>query len=299
MKSISILFLLSLSITTYSHKKVLLLDLGGILFDYSSRAYIRQLGIGKLLGYIVLDRKFPTCLQDIIFKVLDTVPLERDPQLQSSYTSKGKEFPYILTMYQSGKISSCEALKKALDAFNKLKNEQFFVSDREAELVRRALLVIVTPVCYADTIVALSSGRSLLYDLAHNNYLIIAVSNWDKESFQLVKERFKNEFALFDDCIISGDCGFVKPNTQMLKIVLDRHNLSKEECIFIDDQPENIEAAQAFGIDSILYKSSYQIRSDLAQRGLISKPPRSALKTFGPFAFAIGTVALFGYALFS
>lgn len=64
--------------------------------------------------------------------------------------------------------------------------------------------------------------------------------------------EFKN---LFDDIIISSEIGMVKPNRDIFMFLLDKHSLNSEDCIFIDDNKVNVEAAENVGILSYLYKN--------------------------------------------
>ena len=60
-------------------------------------------------------------------------------------------------------------------------------------------------------------------------------------------------FSHFDGLVFSGAIGLVKPNKEIFDYLLDRYNLKAEECIFIDDNAKNIEAANKVGIEGILF----------------------------------------------
>jgi putative hydrolase of the HAD superfamily len=76
-------------------------------------------------------------------------------------------------------------------------------------------------------------------------------------------------FQPFDPCIFACDIGVEKPDPKAYQILLDTLNLSATEIVFIDDRPENVEAAQIMGIDAIKFESSEQIREELQKRELI------------------------------
>ena len=42
-----------------------------------------------------------------------------------------------------------------------------------------------------------------------------------------------------------------------------------ECCLFVDDNPDNVEAGRAAGIDSVLYTSPAQLHRELAARGAV------------------------------
>lgn len=90
----------------------------------------------------------------------------------------------------------------------------------------------------------------ILDALKNNGYKIIAVT--DASTNQVNCEI--NEYSFyqqFDDIIISEQCGLSKTNPKLYEHILNTHNLSPVECIFIDDKIENLEAAQKVKIYTI------------------------------------------------
>lgn len=56
---------------------------------------------------------------------------------------------------------------------------------------------------------------------------------------------------LFDQILVSANIGLVKPSPEIFNYVLDTYSLNKKDVTFVDDTLENVEAAQALGIQSI------------------------------------------------
>lgn len=69
----------------------------------------------------------------------------------------------------------------------------------------------------------------------------------------------------FDEIIISSEVGAAKPDPRIYQIAVERLNVSPSEAVFIDDFPQNVEAARAAGLRSIQFTSFAQVRSDLEQ----------------------------------
>ena len=119
-----------------------------------------------------------------------------------------------------------------------------------------------TPEIQAQANYPLKAGIELLKRVAalknsdgSKKYTIIALSNWDCESFEFVRKNYADVIACFDDLVITGDIGTVKPNPAAFEAVFKRHpHLKIENCRFFDDQQENVDAGIAFGIESILVK---------------------------------------------
>ncbi|GAA1942228.1 HAD-IA family hydrolase [Kitasatospora viridis] len=57
---------------------------------------------------------------------------------------------------------------------------------------------------------------------------------------------------LFDVTVISEREGIAKPNPEIYRRVLERMGLPGEACVFVDDQPKNLDPAAALGITTVL-----------------------------------------------
>jgi len=68
----------------------------------------------------------------------------------------------------------------------------------------------------------------------------------------------------FKENFISGDLKVAKPDFEIYQIALNKLNVKPEECIFIDDQKKNCEAAEKLGIKSIVFENPIQLKKELA-----------------------------------
>jgi len=59
---------------------------------------------------------------------------------------------------------------------------------------------------------------------------------------------------LFDEVVISGEVGLRKPDPPIFAVAAERLGLPPEECVFVDDLPGNIEAAEALGMRGVLHE---------------------------------------------
>jgi len=60
--------------------------------------------------------------------------------------------------------------------------------------------------------------------------------------------------------IFSAEVHLAKPDPRIYQLVLDKLGVQAGEAIFIDDFPENIDAANALGIHGVHYENSLQAR---------------------------------------
>ena len=61
------------------------------------------------------------------------------------------------------------------------------------------------------------------------------------------------ELSLFEKCIFSSQCGFVKPSQQIFAHLCKACGILPEETVFVDDNPSNITGAEAYGITGYLF----------------------------------------------
>jgi len=88
-----------------------------------------------------------------------------------------------------------------------------------------------------------------LKDKGFKIYFLSNVSKWDLE-------YDKNKFDLFelaDGAIYSCDIFRVKPSIDCYQALFNQYHLVPQECIFIDDNLANVEAANSLGVHGILY----------------------------------------------
>ena len=81
-------------------------------------------------------------------------------------------------------------------------------------------------------------------------YKIAILSNASED---LTHKIFGNRRALFDEVFVSYQLGFAKPDDRAYYTAVERLGVTPEECVFIDDNAENVAAAQAVGLQAIAY----------------------------------------------
>lgn len=68
---------------------------------------------------------------------------------------------------------------------------------------------------------------------------------------------------LFDFGYCSWQLGCRKPDPEIYQQLLSRHSLISSQTVFVDDKPRNVHAAQALGINGIVFESHSQLVADL------------------------------------
>jgi 2-haloacid dehalogenase len=99
-------------------------------------------------------------------------------------------------------------------------------------------------------------------------YKLYALTNWSAELFPIALERY-DFLHWFDGRVVSGEEKMRKPFSEFYQLLLDRFGLNVEETLFIDDNTRNAKAAEAMGLKTIIFKSPFQLKEELAKLGIL------------------------------
>ena len=73
--------------------------------------------------------------------------------------------------------------------------------------------------------------------------------------------------SLFDEIVISGEVGYIKPSKEIFLYALNQMQAKPEETIFIDDNKVNVDSAIKLGIKGLWFKDSQTLENDLRNLG--------------------------------
>ena len=100
-------------------------------------------------------------------------------------------------------------------------------------------------------------------------YLMVAFNN---ESLELNRYRI-DTFRLqetFDVFLSSCYTGLRKPDAEAYRFALNVTQRDPDETLFLDDRPENVEAARLLGIRTILVQDPARLPEELANAGVVA-----------------------------
>jgi putative hydrolase of the HAD superfamily len=155
----------------------------------------------------------------------------------------------LITAFDKGGISPREFYERIVKAvgarmsreeFFAIYNDIFWLNARTLEVLKR-----VKPTCSK----------------------LLLLSNTDPERFGFVRKRF-SQILIFDDYVLSYELGLVKPEPGIYREALRRAGCAADECVFIDDLPENVEAAVSLGAKGVVYAPTTDLAAELARLGL-------------------------------
>ncbi|MHC6199656.1 HAD family hydrolase [Elizabethkingia miricola] len=96
----------------------------------------------------------------------------------------------------------------------------------------------------------------------HGRYQLYGLTNWSAESFPYAYKNY-DFFSLFNGIVVSGEEKLIKPDERIYELLLNRYNLNASECLFIDDNYENIRTAQAMDFNTIHLAPETVLREEL------------------------------------
>ena len=97
----------------------------------------------------------------------------------------------------------------------------------------------------------------LIQDLKSKGVGVYGLTNWPAETFTEARRRFRT-LASIDNYVVSSSVKLAKPEPAIYQLLLSKYNLKPEECVFIDDRKDNVDAAKALGMSGIVYPGSAQ-----------------------------------------
>ena len=120
---------------------------------------------------------------------------------------------------------------------------------------------------YYDRWIEMMGGQipgmeELIRDLKARGYGVYGLTNWSRETFPLVRDRYP-VFGLLDGYVVSGEEMVKKPDLALYRILLERYGLRGEECVFIDDNPRNAFGGESLGIRGLVFHDAEQVRKEL------------------------------------
>ena len=97
---------------------------------------------------------------------------------------------------------------------------------------------------------------------------LYAITNFNDEKFREAFPRFP-VLKRFRDIVVSGDEKLLKPEAAIYHVLLKRNQLDAGDCLFIDDNIDNVRGAEAVGMAAHHFTSPALLRQELQRRGLL------------------------------
>jgi 2-haloacid dehalogenase len=110
---------------------------------------------------------------------------------------------------------------------------------------------------------------AILRELKGRGVPVYALTNMEATTYPQRRERF-DFLRWFDGTVVSSSEGVIKPDARIFRVLLDRYGLEAESTLMIDDNPRNVDAARALGMQTVLFESPEGLRRVLVDAGLLA-----------------------------
>ncbi|MBA2307412.1 HAD-IA family hydrolase, partial [Candidatus Dependentiae bacterium] len=165
-----------------------------------------------------------------------------------------------------------EARKEVTNFFYQWSQKETSFNQNELHLIKGMSETFFEPTAIARCFTLETGLAKLLQQVACNSTITnYVLSNWDPESFNLIYKKYEDTiFSAIrpSHIVISGSAGSLKPQQSLFHYFLTKYDLTPQSCFFIDDQADNIAAAQNLGIEGITFEVNHVERTEQALRNL-------------------------------
>lgn len=107
--------------------------------------------------------------------------------------------------------------------------------------------------CFETQMFAYDYFYELLDFLKSKGYKIYYLSNWDKYSYDMETNFFKDILIKFNGGVFSFEVNLMKPDREIYDAICKQYNIDPKKAIFFDDRQENVDAAIAYGMDAVVW----------------------------------------------
>ena len=97
----------------------------------------------------------------------------------------------------------------------------------------------------------------------NENVKIIIATNHLSFVKDFIKESFNIDY--LDDIIISDEIHKIKPNLDFYQYILNKYSIESKELLFLDDNINNINGAQALGINTIKIEKDTNLIDEISK----------------------------------
>ena len=103
---------------------------------------------------------------------------------------------------------------------------------------------------------------SWIKELKSRGYKVLYLSNYATNTMNAAPHVL-DFIPYMDGGVFSCDIKAVKPDPVIYQTICEKYDLVPEECVFLDDFVDNVEAARAFGMNAIHFESYEQAKHEL------------------------------------
>ncbi len=246
-------------------KKTIIFDLDGVLFKENKPAFVKKVGFSDLARYTLRTWATP---ESICLDTLECISTQEIKKHETPLLHRGRSMPGCIVDWQLGDKNHIQVRQELAQHIDALAAKNHFKSEQDKELTKRILDITLNPEHLAEITAPILPMVQLAKQLKQKGYKLFLLSNLATEHYEVLKTKYPEIAELFEGIVISAHVKMFKPHKQIYHHILEAYRLDAQECIFIDNQKENVDAAQECGITGITHKNINKTKHELVKLGI-------------------------------
>ena len=121
---------------------------------------------------------------------------------------------------------------------------------------------------WIELLLPIENNIKLVSLLKEKGYHLYIISNFHLNAYNRFLKK-QDWFTPIDGAIISAKEKLIKPDLRIYKLLLERYHLNADECLFIDDSLDNINACKNVGMDAIHLPDHSKLEEELKKHHII------------------------------
>ena len=114
----------------------------------------------------------------------------------------------------------------------------------------------------ADVIERYPYAEAWVRSFKEQGYHCYVLSNYGRRTYDLTKQKL-TFLKLMDGVLFSWQVKQLKPEPEIYQTLLERYHLKPEECVFLDDNQDNVAAAERIGMHAIQFTGKEEAEREL------------------------------------
>lgn len=249
-------------------------DLGGVLLKNAKMKAANAIGMNYCMSYMMYRSTYMEP-EAFLYHILCQI---RPGDHNKTGVFSGKlEIPTLACEWLKGIRPNAKTLQEINEGMDK--SPEMFANKSERNMIEHLISYMMTPEKFVPTVSPIADGLNLVKACYNEKtadgkrkHKLYIVSNWDQESFEGLSKRddLQELWSMFDGIYVSGQLKVLKPEDAFYQELKKTMTPEEEPCIFIDDQPENLDAARKHGFYSINGKRQKHAKQRLKKLGIIT-----------------------------
>ena len=102
----------------------------------------------------------------------------------------------------------------------------------------------------------IAGAKEFIRQCKEQGMKVYVLSNACNKFYEYFPKHY--DMDIFDGIMVSSKVRLIKPDVRIYELLCSTYGLTPQECLFIDDKLENVEAARRVGLHAVLFEGDYE-----------------------------------------